>query len=254
MLLWKLSPGVQPGIGHCSTRYCRPAVLGLLQERHEALLELDQVLVHRLRLVAADEAGDRRDAEQRRGVHDPHHEVVLLAPDRRVLVQHVVEVADVGDRHAGGVDGGEHALGPHARRTARADRACWRPGRASPRPARRRATDAAPPTARCSRRRARPAKSSHSSTARSGSGSRRSRGRQLLQGGGQHADRHELTGRTGLVSAHRFHGPLSVVSSCRRRRPGARLRADSMAACSTRWVVEGVGEVGQRRRRARRRR
>ena len=46
------------------------------------------------------------------GVHDGEHEVVLLAPNRRVLVQHVVEVADVGDRDTGCVDGREHTLGP----------------------------------------------------------------------------------------------------------------------------------------------
>ena len=38
---------------------------------------------------------------------------MLLAADRRVLVQHVVEVADVGDRDTRRVDGGEHTLRPH---------------------------------------------------------------------------------------------------------------------------------------------
>ena len=38
---------------------------------------------------------------------------MLLAADRRVLVQHVVEVADVGDRDTGRVDGCEHTLRPH---------------------------------------------------------------------------------------------------------------------------------------------
>ena len=76
----------------------QPAVLGRPEQRHEALLELDQVLVHRLRLVAPDEAAHRRDAEQRGGVHHRDHEVVLLASDRRVFVQHVVEVGDVCDR------------------------------------------------------------------------------------------------------------------------------------------------------------
>ena len=89
------------------------AGLGLLEQRHEALLEVDQVLIHRLGLVAADEARHRRHAEQRCGVHHGEHEVVLLAADRRVLVQHVVEVADVGDRDTGRVDGREHPLRPH---------------------------------------------------------------------------------------------------------------------------------------------
>ena len=89
------------------------AGLGLLEQRHEALLEIDQVLIHRLGLVATDEARHRRHAEQRRGVHDADHEVVLLAANRRILVQHVVEVADVGDRDTCRVDGCEHTLGPH---------------------------------------------------------------------------------------------------------------------------------------------
>ena len=47
------------------------AGLGLLEQRHEALLEVDQVLIHRLGLVAADEARHRRHAEQGCGVHRP---------------------------------------------------------------------------------------------------------------------------------------------------------------------------------------
>ena len=86
---------------------------GLLEQRHEALLELDQVLIHRLRLVASDEAGDGGSAEQGRRVHHPQHEVVLLAADRRVLVEHVVEVGDVGDGDAAVVDGCEDPLGAH---------------------------------------------------------------------------------------------------------------------------------------------
>ena len=76
------------------------ARLGLLEQRHEPLLEVDQVLVHRALLVAADEAADRVDAEQRRRVEDPQHEVVLLLPDGRVVVQQVVEVADIRDADA----------------------------------------------------------------------------------------------------------------------------------------------------------
>ena len=45
--------------------------------------------------VPADEAADRVDAEQHRRVERPQHEVVLLLPDRRIVVQQVVEVADI---------------------------------------------------------------------------------------------------------------------------------------------------------------
>ena len=89
----------------------QPAVLGSLEQRDEALLELDQVLVHRLRLVTPDEAAHRRHAEQHSGVHHGDHEVVLLAPDRRVLVQHVVEVRDVSDRDTGRGDRRLDSLG-----------------------------------------------------------------------------------------------------------------------------------------------
>ncbi len=88
----------------------QPAGLGLVEQRHEALLEVDEVLIHRLGLVAADEARDCRGAEQRSGIHGGEHEVVLLAADRWVLVQHVVEVRDVGDGDTRRVDGGEDPL------------------------------------------------------------------------------------------------------------------------------------------------
>ena len=46
------------------------------------LLEVVEVLVHVELLVAADETAHRVDAEQHGGVHDAHHEVVLLLPAR----------------------------------------------------------------------------------------------------------------------------------------------------------------------------
>ena len=75
----------------------QPALLRFLQQRDEPLLEVDQVLVHGVLVIAADEAADRVDAEQHRRVERPQHELVLLLPDRRVVVQQVVEVADVGE-------------------------------------------------------------------------------------------------------------------------------------------------------------
>ena len=59
--------------------------------------------------VAADEAADRVDAEQHRGVERPQHELVLLLPHRGVVVQHVVEVADVRKADLVGL---QHALHP----------------------------------------------------------------------------------------------------------------------------------------------
>ena len=75
-------------------------LLGLLQQRDELLLEVDEVLVHAVLLVAADEAAHRVDAEQHRRVEHAQHEVVLLLADRRIVVQQVVEVADVRDADA----------------------------------------------------------------------------------------------------------------------------------------------------------
>jgi hypothetical protein len=85
-----LSPVVQPGIGHCS-------FLGRLQQRDELLLEVDEVLVHAVLLVAPDEPADGVHAEEHRRVERPQHEIVLFLADHRVVVQQVVEVSDVGD-------------------------------------------------------------------------------------------------------------------------------------------------------------
>ena len=46
--------------------------------------------------ITPDESADRADAEQDRGIEHPTHELLLLLPQRRIVVQHVVEVADVG--------------------------------------------------------------------------------------------------------------------------------------------------------------
>ena len=76
------------------------ALLGFLEQRHELLFEVDQVLVHAVLLVAADEAANRVDTEQHRRIERAQHEVVLLFPDRRIVVQHVVEVADLRNADA----------------------------------------------------------------------------------------------------------------------------------------------------------
>ena len=79
----------------------QPACLGLLEQRDELLLEIEEVLVHAVLLVAADEPAHGVDAEQRRRVERAQHEVVFLLAHRRIVVQHVVEVADVGHADSG---------------------------------------------------------------------------------------------------------------------------------------------------------
>jgi hypothetical protein len=72
-------------------------LLGLQQHRHERHLEFEHVLIHLLGPVAPDEPAHRLDAEQHSRIHRPYREFVLPPADRVVGVEHVVEVADVGD-------------------------------------------------------------------------------------------------------------------------------------------------------------
>ena len=87
----------------------QPALLGRLQQRDEPLLEVDQVLVHGVLRVAADEAADRVDAEQHRGIERAQHELVLLLAHRRVVMQQVVEIADIREPDLVGL---QHPLDP----------------------------------------------------------------------------------------------------------------------------------------------
>jgi hypothetical protein len=88
----------------------QPAILGRLQQRDEVLFEVEEVLIHAVLLVAADEAAHRVDAEQGRGVEHAQHEVDLLLAHGRIVMQQVVEVADVGDADAGRRQRRVHAL------------------------------------------------------------------------------------------------------------------------------------------------
>ena len=121
----------------------------------------------------------------------------------RIVVQQVVEVADVGNPDAGGLHRGVHALGALLVERLAADPACWPPDPASPRAARRFPSDAAPPTAGWRSAPSSRANSSHSSIARSGSRSRTSRGRQLLERRGEDAHLHEL--RIEGLDTHRLN-------------------------------------------------
>ena len=125
--------------------------------------------------------------------NDAQHEVVLLLPDRagrgaagcrssRRPTMPTPVAVDAPPARA--------ARGPC--RTACADRACWRPDRASPPAARPSRSGAAPPTAGCSRRPAPSRTASHSSIAAIRIRIADLARRQLLERRGQDAHLHEL--------------------------------------------------------------
>ena len=64
-------------------------------------LEVAQVLVHAARLIPSHETADRIHAEQHRRIEHAQHELALLAPDGRIVMQQVVEVGEVGQLQAG---------------------------------------------------------------------------------------------------------------------------------------------------------
>ena len=76
------------------------ALLDRLQDRDEVILEVHEVLVHAVLLIAADEAADGVHAQEHRGVEDLHHEVALLLARRPVVMQQVVEVGEVREADA----------------------------------------------------------------------------------------------------------------------------------------------------------
>jgi hypothetical protein len=65
------------------------------------ILEIAQILVHAVRLVPSDETTHRVHAEQDGRVEHAQHERVLLAANGGILMQHVVEIADVRQPEAG---------------------------------------------------------------------------------------------------------------------------------------------------------
>src|SRR5262249_3525887 len=71
------------------------AVTRLAQQGNEALSEIQQVLVHAESLVPSTEPADRVYAQQRGSIEDPQHEFMFLFPDRRIMMEHVVEIAEV---------------------------------------------------------------------------------------------------------------------------------------------------------------
>ena len=132
-----------------------PARLRLLEQRDEDLLEEEEVLIHRQLLVAADEAADRLQtrAAPRRPSCAPRsrasfcaHRCRRGAGCRRTRCRWPRRPS-LASRRA--------RAWPAPCRTACADRACSRPGRASPRAARRSRSGAGRPRSGCSDSRAR---------------------------------------------------------------------------------------------------
>ena len=194
--------GVQPGIGHCSTRYCRPRSLASWSSG-------TKLCSNSIRFWSIDFDWSRPTKPHTAGTPSKdaasitaQHEVVLLAADRRVLVEHVVEVGDVGDRDAGVVDGCLDPLGAHARSNGSRRSSVLATGSsiASAGTSASEGCSAADSSMQSASSSA--AKSSHSSTARSGSGSRSLAWRQLLERRGEHSDRH----------VHRFERGWSVMA------------------------------------------
>jgi hypothetical protein len=102
-----------------------PPPLSLGEQRDEILLEVGEVLLHRELLVAPDEAADGVRAEPLCGVEDAEHEVVLLPADGRVVVEHVVEVGDVGEPDPVLFERGPHAACARlVERLAQVERVC----------------------------------------------------------------------------------------------------------------------------------
>src|SRR6266550_1084376 len=66
-----------------------------LQQRNEMLFEVQQVLVHAVRLIPAYETTDRIDTQQDCGIKDTKHKLTLPLPDSRIVMQHIVKVSEV---------------------------------------------------------------------------------------------------------------------------------------------------------------
>src|SRR5262245_7760718 len=59
------------------------------QQRYEMLLEIDQVSVDAVLLIAAYKSANSVHTQQRRGLEHTHHEVVLFLSERRIFVKHI---------------------------------------------------------------------------------------------------------------------------------------------------------------------
>src|SRR4029077_7974208 len=71
------------------------AVLCGLQQRNELFLEVTEILIHAVLLVAADESTYRVHTEQDCSVEELQQKLVLPAPQCRIVVQQVIEVGEV---------------------------------------------------------------------------------------------------------------------------------------------------------------
>ena len=247
MLLWKLSLGVQPGIGHCSTRYCRPRSLASFSSG-------TKLCSNSIRFWSIDLDWSRPTNPVTAGT--PSSTAASIAADHEVVL---LAAGSPGPRgacrrsrrcrrwHAGGVDGGEHALGAHlGERLAQVERV-------GDRVEHRLGGDVG-------ERRVQGGRQLDAVGAevlgeveplldrQVGIGVAPLARRELLEGGGQHADGH-VDGGEGRVRAVRSSW-CSDRSARRWRRVrstamGACWRADSMAACSTRWVIRASAKSGR---------
>src|SRR5262249_8708724 len=71
------------------------SVSRLAEQGNKVLGEIQQVLVHAQSLVPPNEPADGVYAQQRGSIEDPQHEFMFLLPDRRIMMEHVVEIAEV---------------------------------------------------------------------------------------------------------------------------------------------------------------
>ena len=90
----------------------QPPRFCLFQQRHELILEVGKVLIHAVALVAADKAADRAHAQQDRRIEHAQEKLVLLSTDGHVVMEQVVEVADVRQADTGRPQCGLHATRP----------------------------------------------------------------------------------------------------------------------------------------------
>src|SRR5262245_22220201 len=78
--------GRPSGHGTLFDAECEPTVFRFLQQRNEVSLEIVQVLVHAVLLVAADKAADGFRSEESCGIEDTQHEVHLLLTNIGIVV------------------------------------------------------------------------------------------------------------------------------------------------------------------------
>ena len=82
-----------------------------LQQRHEAFGKVQKILIHAEPLIAPYEATHRIYAQQLCGIKNAPHEIVFLLSDLRIVVQHIIEVRDIGKSYVVLLQRGKHTVG-----------------------------------------------------------------------------------------------------------------------------------------------